>query len=124
MSAKEIRTVNEPCGKAINHVIVLAATHKYSVMRPSPDAMALNIDTHANYSVDAFLPFNLGKIASHPKFGEVWFEDQGANCVVNFNGHPADVVVQDLGRSSRGGVESDDWNKDLWNKLQQAQAQK
>ena len=50
--------------KAINHVITLAAFHKYSVVRPSPDAMALNIDTHANFAKEKFVFFGSLSISS------------------------------------------------------------
>ena len=112
--AKETRIVNMPCNQAINDVISLAAFHKWSSVRPAPDAMALNISTHANYAKQ-LIPTPIGGLWSHEKFGEVWFEAQGKNCVVNSNGHPADVVVTDIGHA-RGIAQSGD----MWERMQQA----
>ena len=54
----------------------------------------LNIETHANFGKDVLLP--LGAVWSHPKGGELVFDDQGSSCEVSSNGHPADVVLSDL----------------------------
>jgi hypothetical protein len=41
----------------------------------------------------------VGGIWSHEKVGEMMFEEQSGSCLVVSNGHPADVVLSDLGKA-------------------------
>src|SRR5581483_8686138 len=92
--AGSTQTVNAPCDKAITKAMVIAAHRKWASLRPDPQAPVLNIETHANFGKDVLLP--LGAVWSHPKGGELVFDDQGSSCEVSSNGHPADVVLSDL----------------------------
>jgi len=84
------------CEKAIAKAEVLAAHHKWWPERPDPKAPVLNIRTHANFAKNVLLP--LGGVFSHEKVGELTFEDQNGECLVESQGHPADVVLDDLAK--------------------------
>lgn len=81
------------CDKAIVKAEVLTAHRKWWADRPDPNAPVLNIRTHANFAK---------KCASswHEKVGELTFEDQNGECLVESNGHPADIVLSDLARAT------------------------
>lgn len=83
-----------PCSKAISEAELLAANRKWSSARPDPTALVLNISTSMNYAKAVLL----GPVFSHPKLGELTFDDTISPnvCQVASNGHPADVVLQDL----------------------------
>jgi hypothetical protein len=106
--ATDTRTLSVPCEKALNKAMLLAAYRKWSPMRPSPNAMVLNIGTHRNFA-KTLLP--LGSVWSHSKFGELAFDDVAVGCKVFSNGHPADVVNDDLDRSFSHAVAK---NMDSW----------
>jgi hypothetical protein len=104
--AGDSRTVKVKCEKAIVEAEVLTAHRKWWAERPDPNAPVLNIRTHANFAKNV-LP--LGALISHEKVGELTFEDQNGECLVESNGHPADVVLSDLVKAaanSRSSSES------------------
>jgi len=76
---------------------VLAAHRKWWAERPDPNAPVLNIRTHASFAKDVLLP--LGTVISHERVGVLTFEDQNGECLVESNGHPADVVLSDLNKA-------------------------
>jgi hypothetical protein len=84
------------CEDAIAQATFLAAQRKRASVRPYPTAPALNIESNRNYTKQILLPF--GQVWSHRKFGELGFTTTGDGCSVTSNGHPADVVLDDLGR--------------------------
>ncbi len=86
--------LNVSCKVAISQAELVAANHKWSPQRPDPSSPILNITTSMNYTKAIVL----GPMFSHPKTGELIFdESRGANvCEVTSNGHPADVVLKDL----------------------------
>ncbi|MGE5113121.1 MAG: hypothetical protein ACM3JB_19845, partial [Acidobacteriaceae bacterium] len=96
-AAGDSRTVKLECEKAIVKAEVLAAHRKWWPERPDPNAPVLSIRTHANFAKNA-VPFGIGAIISHEKVGELTFEDQNGECLIESNGHPADVVLDDLSK--------------------------
>lgn len=86
--------LNISCNQAISQAELIAANRKWTPMRPDPTAFVLNISTSANFAKDVLF----GPMFSHPKTGELTFDNSGgANvCEVASNGHPADVVLKDL----------------------------
>ncbi len=96
--AGDSRTLKSQCDKLIVKAEVLTAHHKWWAERPDPNAPVLNIRTHANFAKDFLLP--LGAVFSHEKVGALTFEDQNGECLVESNGHPADVVLSDLNKVS------------------------
>ena len=70
--------------------------------------MVLNIGTHRNFAKQLLLP--LGVVWSHEKYGELAFEDVTDGCKVFSNGHPADVVNDDLDHSfAHAAAQKMDW---------------
>jgi len=95
--AGDAKTLNTSCETAITKAEVIAAHRKWWPERPDPKAMVLNIRTHWNFSKDLVPIF--GGIISHEKVGELVFDEQGDSCLVVSNGHPADVVLSNLGKT-------------------------
>lgn len=96
--AGDSKSVGMDCEKAITKAEIMAAHRKWWPERPDPKGPVLNIRTHANYAKDFLLP--LGPVFSHEKVGELTFEEQNGECLVESNGHPADVVLDDLVKNS------------------------
>lgn len=86
--------LNVPCSKAIAEAELLAANRNWASLRPDPSAWVLNITTSASFTKTVLL----GSLFSHPKAGEITFDNSinAAVCEVTSNGHPADVVLKDL----------------------------
>ncbi len=102
--AGDAKSVGLDCEKAIAKAEIMAAHRKWWSERPDPKSPVLNIRTHPNFAKDFLLP--LGPVFSHEKVGELTFEDQNGECLVESNGHPADVVLDDLvknGATNRSG---------------------
>jgi hypothetical protein len=96
--AGDSRTLKLECDKAVVKAEVLTAHRKWWADRPDPNAPVLNIRTHANFAKNVLLP--LGAVISHEKVGALTFEDQNGECLVESNGHPADVVLSDLAKAT------------------------
>lgn len=94
--AGDMRIINATCEDAITKSEVLAARRKWWPERPDPKAPVVNIRTHSNFAKNVLLP--LGSLWSHEKVGELLFEERKESCQVVSNGHPADVILSDLGK--------------------------
>lgn len=88
--------VNVSCKEAISQAELDAANRKWTPMRPDPTSPVLNITTSMNYTKAVLL----GSVFSHPKTGELTFDNsEGPGiCELHSNGHPADVVLKDLAK--------------------------
>jgi len=96
--AGDAKSVGLDCEKAIAKAEIMAAHRKWWSERPDPKSPVLNIRTHANFAKDLLLP--MGAVFSHEKVGALTFEDQNGECLLESTGHPADVVLDDLVKSS------------------------